>query len=88
MNDDSFFHTFAQAVKDVATYSPRINAWVISVDRLRMVLHDVSAIRPSDILPSYVLILEEGARRGLWKADYHHGHLTDVAVIRQPVHAK
>ena len=84
MDDDSFFHTFAQAVKDAATYSPRINGWIISVDRLRMILKDVSAIRPSDVLPSYVVILEEGTRRGLWTANYHVGHLVDVAVIRPP----
>ena len=83
MDKEAFFRRAVRALKENATYSQHDDSWTIGIPQLRMIMADLLKQQPEEMLPSYILILEEGMRRGFWKIDYDHEYVTDIVVIRQ-----
>lgn len=83
MDKEVFFRQAAKAIKANATYSRHDDSWTIGVDHVRMIFEGLLKDEPRKIIPSHILILEEGVRRGFWKVDYDHEFVKDLVVLRQ-----
>jgi hypothetical protein len=83
VNRDVFFRHAVQALKENASYSRDDDSWTIGVPKVRELFESLLRENPPEIVPSYILILEEGTRRGFWRVDYDHEYVADLVVLRQ-----